>query len=169
MEQDLDQISLNEINEKVIKELKGNYTYFDILNEIFIEQLEIFPIHTYFKSISYDTYTSSLFLPEKFNIKNHLDRILIYFKKDYLYNCIIIGKLIEFDIYIYIVRHVDYEEQQQYTSILFYTYSLEELVYNFIKYETKIQLLEISINSKNNLEDLFSGLKVNENCDINML
>lgn len=159
----MDEIELNvkELNEKVIKELNGNYTFFELLNPYFIQQLNI---HNY--CLHTKVNNGSSYLPLNFNIKNHLNRIICYFKKDYLYNNIIIGKLIEYDIFFYIVQNVDYEHFPEHINTLFYTYSLEELVCYFINYDTKIEILNLIYLNKNeykeqdNLEDLFSGLKV---------
>ena len=109
------------------------------------------------------------FLPENFNIKNHLSRILCYYKQEWLYNDIIIGKLIEFDIYFYIFKEVNYEDFPIHTSLLFYTNSLYELVCGCINYNVKVAVLQYKLNERceaqavneYNLSNIFENLNVN--------
>jgi hypothetical protein len=175
---DLDHLSLHQLNEEVTKNLIG--THFEMLNNEFIENLQVFPYlhepnHVHKITINYNNNEMDIsnneehyqhgkhndmhliydtcnkitgqennfnFLPENFNIKNHLSRILCYYKKEWVYNHIIIGKLIEFDIYFYIVQEVDYEHFPTYTSLLFYTNSLYELVCGCINYSVKVEILQ---------------------------
>lgn len=182
---DLDHLSLHQLNEEVTKNLIG--THFEMLNNEFIENLQVFPYlhepnHVHKITINYNNNEMDIsnneehdemhliydnipqennfnFLPENFNIKNHLSRILSYYKKEYLYNHIIIGKLIEFDIYFYIVQEVDYEHFPTYTSLLFYTNSLYELVCSCINYNTKVEILQDKLNEHCEVNEF------NKNCE----
>lgn len=175
-------LSLHELNDQVTKNLIGKH--FEMLTNEFIENLQVFPClyeeqnlqkitienNRYIEDdemhIIYDNIPHSNFnyLPNNFNIKNHLSRILCYYQKEWLYNHIIIGKLIEFDIFFYIVQEVDYEHFPNYTSVLFYTNSLHDLVSNCINYDIKYEILnDLNIMHYKQVNE------VNEQSEVNVL
>jgi hypothetical protein len=127
---------------KILGKLNFNEPVYQKLNWLFINDIIIFNQNN--------------------EIKWHIQEIEVLFRKENGNNLIIIGKLLHFDIYLFIVQEI-YENN--YSNILYYHENLEYLISNFINDNQKLEIIKEPLRLcypliDPELDNLFNGMSI---------